>query len=176
MAKDKVLLKGVKLEKFGRNRKGGEAHFSASLDRGIKDLMKWAEMPDGYPSASPGGVIVASKMLLKNDEGDLTKYEVGVDISSVGDFEIVQLQTQGKRGKGTRLQLYFKVKFVDVEGCAVLESYITTAADSVGTLEVTYQAASGKVDVTNPAKLDADRQATLDMPDSEDDEDQDGEK
>lgn len=170
MAKDKVVFTGVKLKSFTRNKKGGTADLSSNINSDVRKLMKWAEMPDGYPSAKPGGVIVATKMLLRSDKADLATYEVSVDISSITGFEIVRLETEGKRGKGTRLELHFKVSFVDIEGCAVLENYITSAVDSVGTLEVTYQAASGKVDVTNPAKLDADRQIELVVPEFDEDD------
>lgn len=171
MAKDKVTFTGVKLHSFARDRKGGKAKLSSLLSAPIQKLMKWADMPEDYPSAAPGGVIVASHMLLKSNAGDLATFDVGVDIASLGDFEIVRLEVQGKRGKGKRLELHFTAKFTDVAGCGVLETYLCTAADSVGTLEVTYQAASGKVDVTNAQQLDADRQASLEMGSGDDSDD-----
>lgn len=175
---NQVLLTKVELLKIERSKKGnaGKAKFRAALTKPISKLLEWEPVPENELMCKPGGELAAKNMVLRNAKGDLAQYTIGVDIQSVGKFEIHRHEKEGTRGKGTTLSLEFWTTFVDIKGCAVLESYMVVAADSKGTLTVEYSPASKQVDMTEVTNTDKQGKlpgADADADDDEDDEDED---
>lgn len=160
------------LRSFKRTPKKGTATFSSELTKKIRKEMEWEECPASYDGGSPGGELVASKMVLSNHKQDLANYTYEIGINRAYDFKLIKHEIEGKRGKGHRFALEFKTDFVDIEGCKVLEEYITVAADSKGNLQVTYQPAARQVNLT-PAEGDTAAQIQLVDLDEGDDEDED---
>lgn len=130
------VLRGI-----ARTHKGGAAQFSSSLTDALRSKLDLEDLPDYLTEGkSSERELVASQIILRSKDGDLAQYEIIVQAQRVHKFELVRLEREGTKGKGTRTELRFIVKFNDPTGCAFLEEYMVKAGDSKGTLVVSYTA------------------------------------
>jgi hypothetical protein len=134
---DTITFTSVILKAFGRTHKGGTATFSSSLNNTVCASMGWG-IGEGQTSAKLEGSLYALSMVLKPAEQALAKHKVDLDIQSVGNFEAVRYEVEGKKGKGFRHEIHFKITFGDQEGCKKLERYILTIGEGKATLAVSY--------------------------------------
>lgn len=147
----------TELKSFKRKpAKGGEASFSASLTVAVCKAMGWLDK-DGNPAvadiltgATPEGDLGATSIVLESKKGNLAEYQIEIKAQRVFGFECVRRELEGKRGKGHRYDLLFKVSFADLTGCRFLEEYMVKAGDSKGTLTVTYEPQAEQKDLVEP--------------------------
>jgi len=133
-----ITYTNAELQSFTRNKKGGTAKFIAPLTVPVMKALELTEIPDFATSLDAGEIHhTATEMMLRAKEGDLADYEVTVSIAAVSKFEVTRLETKGKRGKGSRLQLSFVVSFADATGCAHLEQHLLSAGPC--NLRVSYE-------------------------------------
>ncbi len=95
-------------------------------------------MANGQTSAKLEGRLAATHAHLQPKDGELGKWQIEFDATSVDGFEGIRFEVEGKRGKGHRLELNFKVHFADKTACAALEAYMTTMGEGKGVLTVNY--------------------------------------
>lgn len=139
-AQQKIEFTGVKLKKFSRDQNGGEAQFTANLTQRVSQQLGWGDMRDFEKSIDLEGDLSAQTMTLCAKDSLLAGYEIGVDIGGVASFKGLRREVEGRKNKGFRFDLHFKVKFVDPRACAFLEEYMCKTGDSRGTLTVSYTA------------------------------------
>jgi hypothetical protein len=137
---DTVRFTGVILQSFTRKpASGGTATFRSNYPtEATCKAMGWGGMASGQTSAKLEGRLAATHAHLQPKDGELGKWEVEFDATAVDGFEGVRFEIEGKRGKGHRLELNFKVHFADKTACAALESYMVTMGEGKGTLTVSY--------------------------------------
>jgi hypothetical protein len=134
---DTITFTSVVLKRFLRSHKGGVAVFASSLNNKVCNVMGWG-IGEGQTSSHLEGQLHASSMILKPSEAALAKHKLELDIQSVGDFEAIRYEVEGKKGKGFRHEIHFKVKFGDKDGCKELERYMLTMGEGKATLQVSY--------------------------------------
>lgn len=157
------MITKAELNSFSRSRKsGGTSNFTAPLTAPVmKALGLSGDIPDWGTSMDAGDIdLHATKMLMQSSEGSLANYQVEVSVSRVNGFEIVRLETKGKRGKGYRLELNFKVTFADPQGCKFLEEYMLHAGSC--TLTVEYNRAAVQAALVPDGVQAPDQQGVLD--------------
>lgn len=133
-----IQFTGVVLKSFGRSPKGGHASYSANYSKAVADAMGWGPLENGVTSAKLEGRLSATHASLQPKEGPLAKYQIAFDATAVTAFEGVRYEVEGKKGKGHRLELHFKVEFADTSACKFLEEYMTTVGEGKGVLNVNY--------------------------------------
>lgn len=134
---DTISFTSVVLKKFSRSAKGGSAEFSSSMNNKVCTAMGWG-IGAGNTSAGLEGELHASSMILKPNEAGLVKHKLELDIQSVREFQAVRYEIEGKKGKGFRYEIHFKVKFACKDGCRDLERYMLTMGEGKGTLTISY--------------------------------------
>ena len=152
---EQITFTGCVLKSFTRDHKGGSASFSANLTTKVITKMGWDEYPDGATSVSLDGSLAASTVALTPSAGELAKWETDFEATSVKGFEAVRYELEGKKGKGYRYELHFKVGFADMKACSKLEAFMTHVGDEKASLKVNYTPAAEQM------PLD-DKQAPLD--------------
>lgn len=101
--------------------------------------MDWPEeVPAMLTGANLEGDLHATSCDLIPSEGALKKHAVDLEINRVTKFEAVRLELEGKKGKGYRTELRFKVHFTDKAGARKLEQYMLTIGEGKGSLTVSY--------------------------------------
>ena len=133
-----IQFTGVVLKSFSRSSKGGVSSFSANYSKAVADAMGWGPLENGVTSAKLEGRLSATHARLQPKEGPLAKYRIEFDATAVTGFEGVRYEVEGKKNKGHRLELHFKVEFADTTACKFLEEYITTVGEGKGVLNVSY--------------------------------------
>jgi hypothetical protein len=133
-----IQFTGVVLKSFSRSPKGGVSSFSANYTKTVADSMGWGPLENGVTSAKLEGRLSATHASLQPKEGPLAKYQIGFDATAVTAFEGVRYEVEGKKNKGHRLELHFKVEFADTTACKFLEEYMTTVGEGKGVLNVSY--------------------------------------
>jgi hypothetical protein len=136
---DKITMTSARLESFKRGHDGGVAQFASSWNQKVADALDW---PDDIPQALTGanleGDLHATSCELIPSEGALKKHGIDLEINRVTKFEAVRLELEGKKGKGYRTELRFKVHFTDKAGARKLEQYLLTIGEGKGSLTVSY--------------------------------------
>lgn len=162
---EQLAFSGAVLLSFSRNHKGGSASFSSTLTTPVSKAMGWGDIPDFASSIALEGDLHATILTITPKDGPLSKYSTELDITRVMGFELVKLETTGKRGKGHRLELYFKVKFSDATGCAHLEEFMTSVGDGKASLIVRYERQAKQADLIpdDVRANDEQRQGALDV-------------
>ena len=138
---EKLTFTSVQLDKFGRNDKGVHADFSASLNSAVIQKMGWTEIPECLTGADLEGEITAISLELIPSDKELRKHAIELDLSKLHSFQTVRRELEGKKGKGYRTELRFKLSSQDVNGCRKLESYYLTA-NQKAQLTVAYEKAA----------------------------------
>ena len=135
----RVKFTGVGLKSFTRNAtSGGSASFVANLTGAVIKLMGWDEMRDFEKSTQLEGDLAAQSMIISAADTLAKNYEIEIDIQSVNGFEGIRRELDGKRGKGFKHELHFKVKFADNDGCAKLEWHMLKIPDGKAEMTVLY--------------------------------------
>lgn len=161
MAKQlKIDFTGLTLLSIIRNPKKAEASFSANLTATILDRMGWDEMRDFEKSTDLDGELAAQQMILGMKDTLAAAYEITVDIQSVSAFQGVRQETKGKRSKGKRHVLYFKVRFADV-AMGLLEEYLLKVPEGKGNMTVLYLPGAVQGVINDVTQTEAAKQATL---------------
>lgn len=136
---DRISFTSARLESFKRSTDGGVAQFCGSWNQKVADALDW---PDDIPQALTGanleGDLHATSCELIPSEGALKKHGIDLEINRVTKFEAVRLELEGKKGKGYRTELRFKVHFTDKAGARKLEQYMLTIGQGKGALTVSY--------------------------------------
>jgi hypothetical protein len=137
---DTIKFTGVILKSFSRKpASGGVAAFRSNYPtEGTCKAMGWGGMASGQTSANLEGRLAATHADLQPKDSELGKWQIEFDATAVDSFEGVRFEVEGKRGKGHRLEMNFKVHFADKTACAALEAYMTTMGEGKGTLTVSY--------------------------------------
>lgn len=134
---DTLSFTSVVLKKFSRSHKGGVADFASSLNNRVCSVMGWT-IGAGNTGVDLEGELHASSMILTPKESGLAKHKLELDIQSVSGFEAVRFEAEGKKGKGFRYEIHFKIKFASKDACRDLERYMLTMGEGKGTLQVSY--------------------------------------
>jgi len=156
---ERINLTTVQLEAFGRTRKGGWAKFSSGINSKIVDAMEWAEVPECTTSAKMAGELDASVVSLMPKDEALKRHAFDLDSNRVDSFEIVRRELEGKKQKGFRQELHFKVRFNDPTGCKKLEAYFLTVGKS--SLQISYTRQPKQEDLPGAELKADDRQQEL---------------
>lgn len=134
----KISFTSARLEKFSRSSDGGTAQFASSWNQKVADTLDWSDIPDCFTGASLEGDLHAISCELIPSEGPLKKHAIDLEINRVTKFEAVRLEIEGKKGKGYRKELRFKVHFTDKSGAKKLEQYMLTIGEGKSSLTVSY--------------------------------------
>lgn len=134
-----IQFNRVVLNSFSRDGKCGTASFTAQLTDAIIKTMKWEPCPESFTGGDPEGELAAKQAGLVPSEKALSMHRCVLSIQTVYKFEIVRRELEGKRGKGHRFDLKFKVDFDDLKGCKKLEQYMLTLSGAEGSLTVQYE-------------------------------------
>ena len=135
----KIVFTSAVLESFARKPEGGTAQFTSSWNKNVASALGWVDMPDCLSGANLDGDLAASSMELKPSDKELARHVIELDITRVYKFEAVRQELEGKRGKGHRIEVRFKVAFTAPGVCEMLESYMLTIGSGKGSLTVSYQ-------------------------------------
>lgn len=130
----KTKFTGVTLRAFSRrNGKGGTATFSSNFSEKFRDYMKWEQPNDKETSVSLDGSLAAKEIRLICSTASFDK---PLDATIVASFQFVRRELEGKKDKGFRHELHFKVKFADQKGARTLEEYMLAIPEGKGVLDV----------------------------------------
>lgn len=129
-----------RLVSFSKGDNGvGTAKFACPLTQPVIKTMDWDEFPDWLKSAHPVGEVTgATLMSLVPADKELKKHAIELSVTAVYGFEIQTLEIEGKRDKGKRHELRFKIDFSDPKGARKLEEYRAVVGDGKGNLSVSY--------------------------------------
>ena len=138
----KITFTSVVLESFSRKHDIGVAQFVSSWNANVAKALGWSDLPESVSGADLDGDLAASSLELKPMDAEAVKHKITIDIVRVHKFEAVRLELKGKKGKGHRVELRFKVSFVKAGVCEMLEAYMLTigAGKSTGTVSYVKQA------------------------------------
>jgi hypothetical protein len=92
--------------------------------------MGWEEMPECVNGGKLTGDLAARNISLTPVDEALAKHAFDLETQRVHKFTVVRLELDGQKGKGTRLEVRFKVDFSDLIGCRKLEEYLMVAHKS----------------------------------------------
>jgi hypothetical protein len=156
----KTKFTGVTLKSFTRSESGISMSFSSNLTAELIRSRGWSELRDHEKSVKLEGALAAQTITL-NGAGTLSSFEVSIEAQSVGDFEGVRRELEGKKGKGFRHELHFKAKSADKTGCRDLEKFILSIPEAKGTMIVMHSPDKPKQGELDEVTADADVQAEL---------------
>lgn len=136
---DTLQFTSAVLKSFGRDKNGGHAVFAANyLPKSSCDELGWGGISAGAQSVKLIGELHATHAILIPKEKPLAKHKIDFDINEVSDFQAFRLELEGSKGKGTRLELRFKVHSAAVSMCRALEEYMMTIGEGKSTLQISY--------------------------------------
>ncbi len=156
----KTKFTGVTLKSFTRSESGISMSFSSNLTAELIRSRGWSELRDHEKSVKLEGTLAAQTITL-NGAGTLSSFEVSIEAQSVGDFEGVRRELEGKKGKGFRHELHFKAKSADKTGCRDLEKFILSIPEAKGTMIVMHSPDKPKQGELDEVTADPDVQAEL---------------
>lgn len=158
--KIKTKFTGITLKSFTRKAEGLDASFSSNLTATLIDSMGWGALRDHEKSVQLEGALAAQTVTL-NGSGTLSTFEVSIDAQSVTDFQGVRREVEGKKQKGFRHELHFKLKSADSTGARDLEKYIQSIPEGKGTMIVMHSPTPPKQEGLALEQTEEQRQATL---------------
>lgn len=142
----RTTFTSVELLEFGRSKKkGGRSKWKAPLTQAVIKLMGWEDIPECYRGGQLSDDLAARQIEVTPNEEDLAKHSTTLDVQRMHKFEVVRRELEGKRGKGTELELHFSIEFADDTGCQKLERYMRVANKSK--LRVDYEPAAVQPDL-----------------------------
>ena len=127
---EKLTFTSVELDKFTRSTDGLVANFRASLTAPVMAKMGWTEIPECLTGASLDGEVTAISLELVPADKPMEKHAMSLDLAKINSFATVRLELEGKKGKGFRTELRFKVHSQDAQGARKLEIYMLVAGKS----------------------------------------------
>lgn len=133
----KVNFTSAVLVDFGRNDKGGHANFVCPLTKTVIRAMCWEEMPECVSGGNLTGDLAARNVSITPVEQANARHAIDLETQRVHKFKVVRLELEGQKGKGSRLEVRFRVDFSDIEGCRKLEEYKMVANKSSLRIEYT---------------------------------------
>ena len=136
----KVTFTSAVLVDFGRNNKGGHANFVCPLTRSVIKAMSWEDMPECVNGGNLTGDLAARNISVIPVEDANSRHAIDLETQRVHKFKVVRLELEGQKGKGTRIEVRFRVEFSDAKGCRKLEEYNMVANKS--TIKVEYTPAA----------------------------------
>jgi hypothetical protein len=163
MAEEKQLktkFTGLTLKGYHRISEGTTASMSSNLTADLIRSMGWTELLSHQKSVELDGSL-AAKTITLNGAGTLSSFEVSIEAQSVGNFEGVRREIEGKKQKGFRHELHFKVKSADRTAGRDLEKFITSIPEGKGTMIVMHSPTPPKQEELDGIKADPDVQAEL---------------
>ena len=134
---EKLTFTGVELDKFTRNSKGVTADFSASFTSAVQAKMGWTEIPECMTGAELEGELACISLEITPSDKLLEKHATNLELAQVHNFKTVRREIEGKRSKGHRTELWFKVLTQDAQAARKLELYMLVAGKS--SLRVSYE-------------------------------------
>ena len=137
----KTKFTGLTLKSFTRKDDGIDMNLSANLTAELIRSMGWGELRDHEKSVKLDGALAARTITL-NGAGTLSTFEVSIEAQSVGDFEGVRKEIEGKKQKGFRHELHFKARSADRTGARDLEKFILSIPEGKGTMIVMHSPAA----------------------------------
>ena len=135
---NKITFQNAVLLKFSRSTKGTEADFRDDFTTRVITAMDWSDMPDCVSGSSLEGELDQAICTLTAKDVELSKMGFELDRAKVHAFNVVKREIEGKRDKGTRLELRFRLLTLDDNACQKLEAWFTSAEGAKGKLEVSY--------------------------------------
>ena len=135
---NKIIFTNVSLLSFQRTSKEASAKLSAAFNDQIIKAMAWAEVPECLSGGSLDGKLNATSCRLEPNEKSLRAHGIDLDLSMASDFSYTRLELEGKKGRGHRLELRFKITLADNEACAKLERYLLTIGPSPSKLSINH--------------------------------------
>jgi hypothetical protein len=149
---ERLQFSSVELDKFSRNSKGVHADFSSALNSSVMQAMGWTDIPECLTGADLEGEIACISMELIPTDTLLKKHAIELDLASLHTFQTVRRELEGKKGKGYRTELRFKVTCQDQQGARKLEAYMLTAGKS--TIKVSYEKQAKQEEMPLDSDLD----------------------
>lgn len=133
-----LVFTGVQLLSFGRTpKKNGIAVFAADFTKTLAGKLELEDIPENYTDGSPDVDLDATEFTIQSKDGDLAKWIFTVKCQSLRDVSIQRYEKEGKKGKGFRHRIFFKIRFADLTGCSLLEQYMVNQGENKGNLSVT---------------------------------------
>lgn len=156
----KTKFTGLALKSFTRTNDSLTASMSSNLTADLIKSMGWGELRDHEKSVKLEGALAAQTITL-NGAGTLSSFEVSIEAQSVGDFEGVRREIEGKKQKGFRHELHFKMKSADRTGARDLEKFILSIPKGKGTMIVMHSPTPPKQRELDGIEADPNVQAEL---------------
>lgn len=135
---EKITFTSAVLKSFTRDHNGCTAQFTASMNANVSKAMKWEDIPECLTGATLEGQLSATTMELVPKETELRKHGIEIDISQVSSFQAIRLELEGKKGKGHRIELRFKVRSAQSDAARRLEVYMATIGEGKSSATVSY--------------------------------------
>ncbi len=106
------------------------------------------------------GVLKGGKLILTSKD-KLVDAEVDLGFIKLTGFSVNRFELEGRKGKGFRRELRFKVTFESEDGCSRLESYMMACDNARGSLQVQYFQQAEQIEIADVQQTDEQRQAIL---------------
>ncbi len=153
---DRITFTSIRLEKFARAKQEGSATFSCAWNQKVASAMDWpGDIPEPLIGSQLEGVLNASTCEISPSKSELKKHSFEIAGATIKDFETVRREIEGKKDKGHRTELRFKVKFSDPNGMKKLEQWWNSVGEEKGSLTVSYVRQEALP--LDPAAIDATR-------------------
>lgn len=153
-----ITFTGVVLKSFSRSKKGGSATFHANFTEAVMKKLGWQGFHSGQQRIVYESGLAATSAVLKPRDGELAKWEIGIELSGIAGFEAYRFEEEGTRGKAYRFELRFQASFADTTGCRRLEEFMVHIGEAKSTLEVKYTAQAELEETPDPQlQLDTER-------------------
>ena len=140
---DIIQFTGVILRSFSRKPSGGTANFSANMSTKLMQAMAWHELPDSETGADLTGDVQATAIVVRPATKEMRHHQIDFAGGRLHSFKAQRREVEGKKDKGSTVEVFFKVKFSDPNGCSKLESYMLTIGEAKGTMTASYAAQTG---------------------------------
>ncbi len=170
-AMEQINFAGAKMAEFGRvDKAAGWVTFHCSLGPvhskgfvGLFERMGWTIAGDKTSMEKLDGTLLGGKLILASKD-KLVAAEVDLDFKKLTGFSLNRLELEGRKGKGFRRELRFKVSFDCEDGCSRLESYMMATDNASGSLQVSYLPEAVQTEMTEKVRMsDEQRQAVMEM-------------
>jgi len=136
---NKISFKGIVLQSCSR-KAGKNAVLSASCPYtdAIAKSMDWGDITELASSAKLEGALAAISLTIQPGDTQLKHHAFDLEQATVRDFEIVRREVEGKKDKGKRTELHFKIEASDPAACSKVEAYMGTIGQLKSTMQLSY--------------------------------------
>jgi hypothetical protein len=128
--------------------------------------MGWGDIPENITSAAAGGELDQAIATLASKDASLHKVGFEIEKARFNGFQMVRREIEGKKGKGTRLELHFAMTSLDENAARKMEAWMLTAGASKAKLDISYTPAAVQesfAETEDPIATDEQRQAVMDV-------------